>query len=76
MPAARTAIEDVDEVKGFLAPVRDSLDAVKEQANAVSAAKREAAGEGVAWRHNLTGRLVFSAWSAFREGGEKRDALP
>jgi hypothetical protein len=32
VPAARTAIEDVDKVKGFLAPVRDFLDAVKEQA--------------------------------------------
>ena len=27
MPAARTAIEDVDKVKGFLAQVRDFLDA-------------------------------------------------
>ena len=38
MPAARAAFADVDKVKGFLAPVRDFLDAViltQDQADAL-----------------------------------------
>jgi hypothetical protein len=38
VPAARAAFADVDKVKGFLAPVRDSLDAViltQDQADAL-----------------------------------------
>ena len=64
VPAARTAFEDVDKVKGFLAQVRDLFDAVKEQASAVNAAKREAAGEVVPPSNALTGPTAPPANSA------------